>query len=79
MLTVKATVILSSTGMILGLVGAVLVASNSGLGFLGYAIFTGSSLLWCTYAFITKQINLLITNIGFLSINVYGLYNFLEK
>jgi hypothetical protein len=68
--------VLSSLGLMAGVIGAFMVASNTGLFLFGYLLFFSSSTAWIIYAARTKQMNLLIMNIIFGVINAMGIYNF---
>jgi len=68
--------LLSKVGSLTGIIGALLVASNSGLGLAGYMLFATSSITWIIYSHRTKQKDLLQMNIVFGLINVLGLINF---
>lgn len=68
--------VLSTIGLWAGVIGAMMVASNTGLFFIGYTLFFLSSITWVAYAIRTKQMNLMIMNIIFGFINAIGLYNF---
>jgi hypothetical protein len=68
--------VLSSLGLMAGVIGAFMVASNAGLFLFGYLLFFSSSTAWIIYAARTKQMNLLIMNIIFGVINAMGIYNF---
>jgi hypothetical protein len=58
-----------------GIMGAFLVASNVSqtLGFIGYLLFTTSSVGWLYFAYKTKQQHLLMTNLVFFMINMIGI------
>lgn len=68
--------VLSSTGLVTGVLGALLIALNAGYFVMGYTLFLASSISWVVYALRTKQINLTILNTVFGIINALGLYNF---
>lgn len=68
--------VLSTLGLLAGVIGAFIVASNAGLFLFGYILFFTSSTAWVIYALRTKQHNLLIMNIIFGMINALGIYNF---
>lgn len=68
--------ILSTIGLITGIIGALVVASNIGMFVQGYSLFLFSSSLWIIYGVRTKQINLVILNLVFGIINAIGIYNF---
>ena len=68
--------VLSTIGLLAGIIGAIMVASNTGLFFVGYSLFFTSSTAWMIYAYRTKQYNLIIMNVIFGFINAMGLYNF---
>jgi hypothetical protein len=68
--------VLSTLGLAAGVIGALMVASNTGLFLFGYLLFFSSSTAWIIYAARTKQMNLLIMNIIFGVINAMGIYNF---
>jgi len=70
------TKVLSTIGTVTGITGALLVALNMNMFVLGYTLFLTSSITWVSYAFMTKQTNLLILNLTFGIINLIGLYNF---
>ncbi len=68
--------VLGALGLSAGVIGAVMVASNTGLFLFGYLLFFTSSIAWIIYAFRTKQISLLVMNVIFGGINAMGIYNF---
>jgi hypothetical protein len=68
--------VLSTIGLWAGVIGAMMVASNTGLFVLGYTLFFTSSIAWIAYAVRSKQYNLMTMNIIFGFINAIGLYNF---
>lgn len=68
--------VLSTIGLVAGVIGAFMVAMNSGLFVLGYSLFLTSSIAWIAYAIRTKQTNLMTMNVIFGLINALGLYNF---
>lgn len=67
---------LSLIGSATGIAGALLIALNIGMFFLGYILFLTSSIAWVTYAAQTKQKNLLTMNVVFGLINLVGVINF---
>lgn len=68
--------VLSTLGLAAGVIGAFMVASNTGLFLFGYILFFTSSTAWIIYAARTKQMNLLVMNVIFGAINALGIYNF---
>lgn len=70
----KNTKKLAQLGMICGILGGLLVALNIAqtVGFIGYVLFTVSSIAWIIYANKTKQLELLTLNTVFLVINLVG-------
>jgi hypothetical protein len=68
--------ILSASGSTLGITGAIMIALNIGLFFLGYILFFISALVWVVYAYRTEQSSLLRMNVVFAVINAVGIYNF---
>ncbi len=58
--------------MVLGILGAYLIAQKNRLGFMSWII--GNS-LWVIFGFLTQQIGILIQFVVFLGIAIYGWIN----
>ena len=66
----------SLVGTWTGILGAVLIALNIGIGMIGYIIFVVSSIAWIVYGHRTRQDSLLMLNVTFLVVNLVGVYRF---
>jgi hypothetical protein len=65
-------------GSLLGIVGALLVASNSDVSAYGYICFTGSSVLLLLWSIKDKINHQLYMNLTYTAVNLYGLYNWFQ-
>lgn len=61
------------------LIGALLVATDSGLSWLGYVFFLFSSLAFCYIGLRAKLESVLVVNAAFTVINLFGLFNFWSR
>jgi len=61
-------------GEIGGIVGALMVATNTDLSAYGYIFFTSSSVAWTITAFFMKEWSLMRMSLVFTVINFFGLY-----
>jgi hypothetical protein len=61
-------------GEIGGIVGALMVATNTDLSAYGYIFFTSSSVAWTIAAFFMKEWSLMRMSLVFTVINFFGLY-----
>tara|TARA_R110001632_G_scaffold51952_1_gene129189 strand:- start:71 stop:289 length:219 start_codon:yes stop_codon:yes gene_type:complete len=62
-------------GEIGGIVGALMVATNTPLSAYGYIFFTASSVAWTIVAWRMKEWSLMRMSIAFTTINFIGIYN----
>lgn len=60
-----------------GVLGAILVASNCRFSGYGFLLFLVSSVTWSMCAYASKQDALLINQLGFVAINLLGVYRWL--
>lgn len=66
--------ILRWVGTIMGVLGAVLVASNTEVSKYGFLAFLVSAILWATVAQIIKDRALLSLQITFMCVDLFGIY-----
>lgn len=66
--------LLKYIGEIGGIVGALMVATNTDLSAYGYIFFTSSSVAWTITAFFMKEWSLMRMSLVFTVINFFGLY-----
>jgi len=66
--------LLKYIGEIGGIVGALMVATNTDLSAYGYIFFTSSSVAWTIAAFFMKEWSLMRMSLVFTVINFFGLY-----
>ena len=74
MLNDKNLNILRWIGTIMGVIGAILVASNTDLSKYGFLAFLVSAILWATVAQIIKDRALLSLQITFMCVDLFGIY-----
>lgn len=63
------------SGSILGMVGAAMLASNSGLAAHGFAAFLLSNLFWIYLGVSKKMWGLVVMQLGFTATSVMGIIN----
>jgi len=66
--------LLKYIGEIGGIVGALMLATNTDLSAYGYIFFTSSSVAWTITAFFMKEWSLMRMSLVFTVINFFGLY-----
>jgi len=69
--------LLKYIGEIGGIVGALMVATNTDLSAYGYIFFTSSSVAWTIAAFFMKEWSLMRMSIAFTLINFIGVYQWM--
>jgi len=67
--------LLKYIGEIGGIVGALMVATNTPLSAYGYIFFTASSVAWTIAAWRMKEWSLMRMSLAFTTINFIGIYN----
>ena len=70
--------ILSWTGSICGIIGALLIATATSMSF-GYILFLISSTSWTSIGKLTENYSLMSMNIVFTIINIIGVYTYIIK
>ena len=63
-------------GTIFGVIGAFIIASNTGLNHLGYIFFLLSSILYIIFGIKIDNLNIIVLNIVFIIANILGLINY---
>jgi hypothetical protein len=70
-------IILQWFGCLLGVLGSLLLASNSRVSGWGFVFFLASNFAWILFGIITQTPGLIAMQLSFVIINVYGTYRWL--
>jgi hypothetical protein len=65
-------------GSITSIIGALIIASNLGINFVGFFLFFISNLFWIKFSFEEKNKHIFIMNLVFAVINIIGMYNYIK-